>query len=55
MQRRPPRSTIFPYTTLFRSNGELSRPVPAPGNQPESVNKIINNDYETMIAEDPEL
>src|SRR5260370_13670739 len=30
MIRRPPRSTLFPYTTLFRShNGfEWSRPVP---------------------------
>src|SRR3989454_2296585 len=25
MIRRPPRSTLFPYTTLFRSLGELSR------------------------------
>src|SRR3712207_9513764 len=24
MIRRPPRSTLFPYTTLFRSEGELS-------------------------------
>ena len=23
MTRRPPRSTLFPYTTLFRSAGEL--------------------------------
>src|SRR5438105_10246157 len=23
---RPPRSTLFPYTTLFRSDGEISRP-----------------------------
>src|SRR2546422_8398037 len=23
MIRRPPRSTLFPYTTLFRSNGDL--------------------------------
>src|SRR2546428_9039295 len=23
MIRRPPRSTLFPYTTLFRSNGTL--------------------------------
>src|SRR2546426_1134495 len=22
MMRRPPRSTLFPYTTLFRSNGD---------------------------------
>src|SRR5947209_14074702 len=25
MIRRPPRSTLFPYTTLFRSRRELSR------------------------------
>src|SRR5690606_42049287 len=25
--RRPPRSTLFPYTTLFRSNGEPKAPV----------------------------
>src|SRR2546422_9344509 len=26
MIRRPPRSTLFPYTTLFRSRGRLLRP-----------------------------
>src|SRR5437588_6048997 len=26
MIRRPPRSTLFPYTTLFRSNSTMSRP-----------------------------
>src|SRR3712207_7672088 len=26
MIRRPPRSTLFPYTTLFRSLGRLQRP-----------------------------
>src|SRR3989442_8655112 len=25
MIRRPPRSTLFPYTTLFRSPGEIER------------------------------
>src|SRR5690348_17544730 len=25
MIRRPPRSTLFPYTTLFRSSGHLQR------------------------------
>src|SRR2546422_3645446 len=25
MIRRPPRSTLFPYTTLFRSPGDLAR------------------------------
>src|SRR2546430_8423790 len=28
MIRRPPRSTLFPYTTLFRSNGALHVAVP---------------------------
>src|SRR3712207_7459102 len=27
MIRRPPRSTLFPYTTLFRSSGGLEDPV----------------------------
>src|SRR2546422_11754187 len=26
MIRRPPRSTLFPYTTLFRSRGAAGRP-----------------------------
>src|SRR5687767_15246650 len=26
MLRRPPRSTLFPYTTLFRSNGIVQTP-----------------------------
>src|SRR3712207_8070599 len=29
MIRRPPRSTLFPYTTLFRSRGPLVSSVPA--------------------------
>src|SRR2546428_10118684 len=28
MIRRPPRSTLFPYTTLFRSSHHSDRPVP---------------------------
>src|SRR3712207_7496059 len=28
MIRRPPRSTLFPYTTLFRSAGGRGQPVP---------------------------
>src|SRR2546421_5366113 len=34
MIRRPPRSTLFPYTTLFRSRSVTSQPrqwLPAPG------------------------
>src|SRR5437870_13585866 len=31
MIRRPPRSTLFPYTTLFRSLNALYRPGPIQG------------------------
>src|SRR2546426_5369660 len=33
MIRRPPRSTLFPYTTLFRSLAEANAPGFAPGIQ----------------------
>src|SRR5437773_4612314 len=31
MRRRPPRSTLFPYTTLFRSLDVAEVPTPVPG------------------------
>src|SRR6266513_5198634 len=34
MIRRPPRSTLFPYTTLFRSPARRGRRVPCPGRAP---------------------
>src|SRR2546429_6818972 len=34
MIRRPPRSTLFPYTTLFRSGGRLRPPGPPCGRPP---------------------
>src|SRR5258708_21924589 len=30
MIRRPPRSTLFPYTTLFRSSARMSSPADCP-------------------------
>src|SRR5438309_8558135 len=38
MIRRPPRSTLFPYTTLFRSTGDphVSSPVPRGRTPPNS-------------------
>src|SRR5438045_7228274 len=33
MLRRPPRSTLFPYTTLFRSSGRISSADPGRGGQ----------------------
>src|SRR3712207_9187166 len=37
MIRRPPRSTLFPYTTLFRSHGRAPAGVPDPGRVGESA------------------
>src|SRR3712207_7371935 len=46
MIRRPPRSTLFPYTTLFRSRGNCVRPLnvlgsltPPPALQSERVDE----------------
>src|SRR5256886_16409114 len=37
MIRRPPRSTLFPYTTLFRSHDSVPDSLmPAPGKSPQS-------------------
>src|SRR5689334_24844706 len=36
MIRRPPRSTLFPYTTLFRSAGDFVGEVPRASLQPVS-------------------
>src|SRR2546426_2454195 len=35
MIRRPPRSTLFPYTTLFRSRGKSTAPPGKPAARPE--------------------
>src|ERR1035438_5660200 len=40
MVRRPPRSTLFPYTTLFRSNGWLDE-----GINSYSEVKVLDNMY----------
>src|SRR6266704_4473442 len=42
MIRRPPRSTLFPYTTLFRSTEHDQQPTPSPkrtGSSPSSVDR----------------
>src|SRR2546426_9297984 len=47
MIRRPPRSTLFPYTTLFRSRGE-SPPVR------EGVGRDVDDaDEDRMVERDP--
>src|SRR3712207_7404044 len=48
MRRRPPRSTLFPYTTLFRSGGSMQivnqtvpRALRALGYQQEQIEAIV--------------
>src|SRR5260370_22259286 len=44
MIRRPPRSTLFPYTTLFRSLEEATKNVAAPCVQPAPMVRIEDYD-----------
>src|SRR2546427_6846464 len=39
MIRRPPRSTLFPYTTLFRSVHDLRSGLPRPGQGPQEMER----------------
>src|SRR5438270_9707398 len=41
MIRRPPRSTLFPYTTLFRSLRRI-RPGPGPERGPEAGRGVVH-------------
>src|SRR2546430_12499377 len=49
MIRRPPRSTLFPYTTLFRS-----RPV-EPGPHAGEPRKILRDERLRLVLRDAEL
>src|SRR3712207_7335481 len=40
MIRRPPRSTLFPYTTLFRSPEGPARKVPEPRVKAEKLHRV---------------
>src|SRR2546430_8428318 len=37
MIRRPPRSTLFPYTTLFRSSSRMARRAPSSSPRPAAA------------------
>src|SRR5688572_31759482 len=49
MIRLPPRSTLFPYTTLFRSNGTAAVPGPV-SEQLELLPATCNNDSAATAA-----
>src|SRR5256885_11626244 len=44
MIRRPPRSTLFPYTTLFRSDRDDRRPDPPAGHDQGVVGQVVEVD-----------
>src|SRR3712207_7271701 len=46
MIRRPPRSTLFPYTTLFRSYGEIKI---HPANGFEGAMAVINGQAQCLL------
>src|SRR2546430_10206613 len=51
MIRRPPRSTLFPYTTLFRSIHFLHQyPAEIPGGTEVSKGIYWGGDFETALA-----
>src|SRR5258707_4586407 len=56
MIRRPPRSTLFPYTTLFRSYDlepeELAKVPKAPGSLEEALNNL-ERDHEFLLRPHP--
>src|SRR5258708_18927148 len=63
MIRRPPRSTLFPYTTLFRSNpqsgkvayADLKAAAAAHGRDPDSGQKIgIRSEEHTSELQSPD-
>src|SRR5258708_14573345 len=49
MIRRPPRSTLFPYTTLFRSDGKFEEtPAKVTGNDQFTASPGANEWFETV-------
>src|SRR2546430_5843918 len=50
MIRRPPRSTLFPYTTLFRSLGRRDAPAAAEGVLPVAHDRV--SDVRQMRSEE---
>src|SRR5437867_5936281 len=53
MIRRPPRSTLFPYTTLFRSDRELQRAPAAPAIRPGGHPGRLRSEEHTSELQSP--
>ena len=52
MIRRPPRSTLFPYTTLFRSARELQNRLTAPSDTLDDNTENKEKQYKYFIIYD---
>src|SRR5271168_5473160 len=52
MIRRPPRSTLFPYTTLFRSRGRVFQEVPRP-RAPRRTHRRLRSEEHTSELQSP--
>src|SRR2546430_1384775 len=50
MIRRPPRSTLFPYTTLFRSRSSLAKAWPASSRRPETTMRAPSSAKARAVA-----
>src|SRR3712207_8632196 len=51
MIRRPPRSTLFPYTTLFRSNRVREAITPAPrGMIVDDIGRTVASNRTTLVV-----
>ena len=48
MIRRPPRSTLFPYTTLFRSSEMLEKPIVFRGDRLDSIYANVTLAYDRI-------
>src|SRR3712207_8974937 len=55
MIRRPPRSTLFPYTTLFRSGGSEAKGQHITQAGPDLVKKYAFIDAESARQWDPQI
>src|SRR3712207_8361983 len=53
MIRRPPRSTLFPYTTLFRSLEALAGVELALGQGPVVVLRPVDDQHQAVALDDP--
>src|SRR5438034_5084959 len=53
MIRRPPRSTLFPYTTLFRSQHAQALPAPPSARTDQPIPPALDDLVLSCLAKDP--